>query len=128
MYATPSQQSAQSRITFVRARRRRREVGSDNARKIRKLSHCCQRGLKELKSSGEWKRWLAYKFRDLASTGTPRDKAQTPGTVPAIPGRLATMNMDRGLWTGLDLDHPTPYWQNFTAHAHSSDAPEKLAR
>ena len=43
--ATPSQQSAQSRITFVtcmRARRRRREVGGDNARKIRKLSQNCE--------------------------------------------------------------------------------------
>ena len=65
MCATPSQQCAQSR-----ARRRRREVGGDNARKVRRTANCCQRGLKELKSSGEWKRWLAYKFRDFASTGT----------------------------------------------------------
>ena len=96
--ATPSQQSAQSRITFVtcmRARRRRREVGGDNARSCLRTANCCQRGLKELKSSGEWKRWLAYKFRDLIAIlprpGHRGDKAQTPGTVPAIPGRLATM-------------------------------------
>ena len=60
-----------------------------------RTANCCQRGLKQLKSSGEWKRWLAYKFRDLIAIlprpGHRRDKAQTPGTVPAIPGRLATM-------------------------------------
>ena len=39
--ATPSQQSAQSRIMFV-TRMRRREVGGDNARKIRKLSQNCE--------------------------------------------------------------------------------------
>ena len=64
-----------------------------------RTANCCQRGLKELKSSGEWKRWLAYKFRDLIAIlprpGHRRDKAQTPGTVPAIPGRLATMDFGK---------------------------------
>ena len=36
------------------------------------------------------------KFRDIVGIlprpGNLRDKAQTSGTVPAIPGRLATMN------------------------------------
>ena len=52
--ATPSQQSAQSRITFVtcmRARRRRREVGGDNARKIRKLSQNCELLLERTKGT-----------------------------------------------------------------------------
>ena len=50
-----------------------------------RTANCFQRGLKELKSSGEWKRWLAYKFRDLIAIlprpGHHGDKAQTPGTV-----------------------------------------------
>ena len=39
------------------------------------------------------------KFRDISTIlprpGHSRDKAQTTGTVPAIPGRLATMNLSQ---------------------------------
>ena len=95
--------------TCMRARRRRREVGGDNARKIRRTANCCQRGLKELKSSGEWKRWLAYKFRDFASTGTP------PGQGPNsrdCPGHSGTVGNYASIHNSLvDCSHVTCYGQ-----------------
>ena len=67
-----------------------------------RTENCCQRGLKELKSSGEWKRWLAYKFRDLIAIlprpGHRRDKAQTPGTV----GNYATRQLAAAASVGDD--------------------------
>ena len=49
--------------------------------KTRKLSQNCELLSKKIigTESGEWKRWLAYKFRDII--GHRRDKAQTSGTV-----------------------------------------------
>ena len=75
----------------MRARRRRREVGGDkceeNTQAVSEL-RTVVRGLKELKSSGEWKRWLAYKFRDFASTGTPPGQGPNSRDCPGHSGTV----------------------------------------
>ena len=73
-----------------------------------RTANCCQRGLKELKSSGEWKRWLAYKFRDFASTGTPPGQGPNSRDCPGHSGTVGNYALQSGLYSVFrGLEGPT---------------------